>query len=472
MKQLLTVMLMAVLLTGVLGVAAQGDNPTIISFTTDLSAPLTLEQVEAGQTPMTLAWQTSGVSSPNKVNLEAYQNRMWVTLQSDLPATGNYPLLVQHPQSFGVPTYRLVVVDEQGTLLDQAYVTLAYAPTTEATQIETFTAIANGAAALQVTWSVENRPVTAQVRLVAVDGQGTLTPLALSTSQWVPSWGTVALTPPTTTEASLQLRLAVVDAVSGAVITERNLTASMSGDNLPVIEAFSVEPSEIERGGTVTVTWAVTGASEVVVGPIDPDGFYVRPDTPMAATGSLTYTAFELDYYSADYFIVAVNEAGGTVTATASATVGCPYSYAVSDPTAQDGTCPLAAAVEIPAAHQRYERGEMIWRSDRTEIVALYGNSTYERFPDSFVEGETYEYPSEPPEGYVAPIRGFGKVWVGSQNAQANLGWALEAEIGYSPMVQSIAYGQVGLATSVDYLTLPDGEWVGLYPDGTWRVIE
>lgn len=470
MKQLLIVMLVAVLLTGALGVAAQGEPPTIISFTTDLSAPLTLEQVEAGQTPMTLAWQTSGVSSPNTINLEAYQNRMWVTLQRDLPATGSYPLLVQHPQGFGVPTYRLVVVDEQGTLLDSAYVTLAYAPTTEAPQIETFTATPNQNQ-LQVTWSVVNRPTTSNLRLVAVNEQGGLTPLALSTSQWVPSWGTADVTPPVTAGA-VQLRLMVVDAVSGAVITERNLTASMSGANLPVIEAFSVEPSEIERGGTVTVTWAVTGASEVVVGPIDPDGFYVRPDAPMPATGSLTYTAFALDYTSADYFIVAVNEAGGTVTATASATVRCPYTYAVSDPTAQDGTCPLAAAVEIPAAHQRYERGEMIWRSDRTEIVALYGNGTYERFPDNYVEGETYAYPSEAPEGYVAPIRGFGKVWVNSQNAQANLGWALEAEIGYSPMVQSIAYGQVGLASSVDYLTLPDGAWVGLYPDGTWRVIE
>lgn len=472
MKQLTGLMMMALLLVGVMGVAAQSDPPTIISFTSDLTTPLSLEQVEAGQTRINLTWQTSGVVAPNHVNLEAYQNRMWVTLQTELPANGRLPLLVQHPQTFGVPTYRLVVVDEQGGLLDQAYVTLPYAPNIAATQIEAFTATARGADTLQLTWSVVNRTPTSTLRLVVVDGQGGLTPLALSQYDWVPSWGTAEVSVPPTSEAALQLRLIVVDAALGATITERNITASLGSADLPIIELFSAAPSTIERGGVVTVSWAVAGASEVSVGQIDPDGFYVRPTEAMPASGTMTYTAFELDYYTAGFFIVAVNDEGATVTATASVVVNCPYTYAISDSAAQAGTCPLDAVAEIPAAYQIYERGEMIWRSDRIEIVALYGNGTYERFADTFVEDDTYAYPSEPPEGYIAPIRGFGKVWVNNPSVQINLGWALQPEIGFSPMVQSIAHGQLGLTASVDYLTLPDGRWVGLYPDGTWRVLE
>lgn len=96
--------------------------------------------------------------------------------------------------------------------------------------------------------------------------------------------------------------------------------------------------------------------------------------------------------------------------------------------------CPLAGAPNaVDSAYQPFQNGLMVWVAapGQSLIYALYGNGTYQRFNDTFLEGVN---PSSggavPPPGLLEPVRGFGKVWRENPSARDTLGWALTGESG------------------------------------------
>ena len=121
------------------------------------------------------------------------------------------------------------------------------------------------------------------------------------------------------------------------------------------------------------------------------------------------------------------------------------------------------------AAYQPFEHGFMVWREDTGEILAFatlpYGYapnivyrfalSSYETLPDNPVLAQT-------PAGLVKPIRGFGRVWGNHANVQFELGWGKAAENGYTTIIEVGPYGEK--------ITLPSGQNVTIWPDGSWSV--
>lgn len=96
--------------------------------------------------------------------------------------------------------------------------------------------------------------------------------------------------------------------------------------------------------------------------------------------------------------------------------------------------CPLAGAPNaVDSAYQPFQNGLMVWVAapGQSLIYALYGNGTYQRFNDTFLEGvDPSSGGAVPPPGLLEPVRGFGKVWRENPSARDTLGWALTGESG------------------------------------------
>lgn len=117
---------------------------------------------------------------------------------------------------------------------------------------------------------------------------------------------------------------------------------------------------------------------------------------------------------------------------------------------AQQLGCPRDAGVATTLAYQPFERGVFFWRDTR-EIYALQSDGRFYRYPDTWQEGMPDSDPSlAPPEGLLQPIRGFGLVWRTNENLRATVGWALQAESGYSSFLQNFDRGVM--------LTAPTGQ--------------
>ncbi|MFL7791954.1 MAG: Ig-like domain-containing protein [Anaerolineae bacterium] len=130
-------------------------------------------------------------------------------------------------------------------------------------------------------------------------------------------------------------------------------------------------------------------------------------------------------------------------------------------------------AQELWSATQPFERGRMIWvdyLQEDTVYVLSYGaderGGTWEKYVDTFREGDLESSGLTPPEGKLESIRGFGKVWRDELGGpDAPIGWALTPEQGYVGEVQFFEHGLM-LWNPLDgttYVLLDDGVW-GAYP--------
>ncbi len=132
--------------------------------------------------------------------------------------------------------------------------------------------------------------------------------------------------------------------------------------------------------------------------------------------------------------------------------------------------CPLGnppVVQAIPSAWQTYQGGIMVWLNG--EIFALYSTSgTYQYFIDTFTSGVDPEAGAEAaPQGLIAPVRGFNKVWANNPTAKANLGWATAPEVGNTASVLAFENG------FMIYITGRSDVWVlvGGKTSGSWRSV-
>jgi hypothetical protein len=97
---------------------------------------------------------------------------------------------------------------------------------------------------------------------------------------------------------------------------------------------------------------------------------------------------------------------------------------------------PTSSIAPIQVAEQVFEGGRLFWLQPTRQIWAIVEAGPlagrWYVFDDTFQDGEAELDPSlVPPEGYIQPIRGFGKVWRSNTELREALGWAIAAEIGY-----------------------------------------
>ncbi len=122
--------------------------------------------------------------------------------------------------------------------------------------------------------------------------------------------------------------------------------------------------------------------------------------------------------------------------------------------------CPLQPAAEVYSAIQEYwanvddpnphmhYRTLMIWRSDNKKIYVITivetGPDTYAIYPDTWNDSLPEEPPAcsnlVVPQGYILPIRGFGKVWCDHQ-LYNTIGWPQQPEVGMTFLIQPMENG-------------------------------
>jgi len=139
------------------------------------------------------------------------------------------------------------------------------------------------------------------------------------------------------------------------------------------------------------------------------------------------------------------------------------------------GSLGYATAVEqeLWCAGQHFERGQMLWLDQLREdpiYVLSYGEGesggNWQRYVDTWREGDPESADLTPPPGLFEPIRGFGRLWREELDGPgAPVGWALEPEQGFTGSVQPFERGLM-LWDPLDqavYVLWDDGTWTA-YP--------
>ncbi|MEK7278784.1 MAG: hypothetical protein AAB342_01855 [Chloroflexota bacterium] len=150
-------------------------------------------------------------------------------------------------------------------------------------------------------------------------------------------------------------------------------------------------------------------------------------------------------------------------------------------PYSQTSSYPAPFQTNITAVYQSFERGFMIYLSDRQAVwvfmksyaantggVAVAPNfGLWAGYPDTFKEGDAEDDPSIlAPAGFLQPHRGFGKVWREHPDVRDALGWASDYERPYAAIVTDYSIGSfdaVGAYTPQSFIhaiTTVDGSLV------------
>lgn len=144
-----------------------------------------------------------------------------------------------------------------------------------------------------------------------------------------------------------------------------------------------------------------------------------------------------------------------------------------ADPVAQSQLgCPLAGtlSVGLGSAFQNFQRGQMIWvQGAPSYIYVLYTAGTYQRFVDTWTDGELGVIGEPPPPGLFEPVRGFGKVWRENPPVRDGLGWATNFEGGSTAARQGFERGlMLAIPARGDIVILT---YAGTDSAGTWRAV-
>lgn len=296
-------MLFGLFLVLILGtpVAAQ-TGPAITEFTYD-GIPLGYDEVEQGIASAVFSWRAVNVAPPYRMQMHALVGGRWVLIGEDFAPVKSDTLVIAHPLSFSLPTYRLSIVDAGGVIVDEARLALAYAATDPdgAPQITSFSvltpdsisrqALAAGAARLTVAWEVSNR--LANTNLIFEQVMPDLTWRSVDLPRldsWVRSVGSGEVAPvdaanySETGQYPITLQIRLVDIATGVTLSWMQTTVAVTddaGDVFPTpAPTATYEPSLhhqitfetpylVTLGSSMTVSWDASPeasvADEVVI---------------------------------------------------------------------------------------------------------------------------------------------------------------------------------------------------------------
>jgi serine/threonine protein kinase len=137
-----------------------------------------------------------------------------------------------------------------------------------------------------------------------------------------------------------------------------------------------------------------------------------------------------------------------------------PASY--PDVAAQVG-CPRGQSLQIPAAWEPFERGEMLWRGDLHQIYVLRQSGMWAVYDDLWRDGDMqWDATIVPPDGFMQPVRGFGLVWRQQAGVRDDLGWATASEATFDAAFQPFQRALLiaDRAQARLWALLSDGTWL------------
>ena len=268
-------------------------------------------------------------------------------------------------------------------------------------------------------------------------------------------------------------------------------------DDLQVI-SFTVEPNPVERGDSATITWHVTGASQVTLWQLGYEskiGYWPRRHEPEAigpAVGEWTVTVpfdatwqrtpdQDQPHWDVKFELTAADVFGNNVTVTGEEI------RIVCHPLFFDAGVPWPTCAHAPqftqAAFQPFEHGYMIWRADTGQVYVLPQHPERPYPWRAYLPAGRVVDVGVPPTGLYAPGERFREAWnQPDEDWQRLLGWATTPEQAYALTWQLSPLGGHPIAGQDDlYLSWPDGRVARLavylsapnYDHGpTWSFLE
>lgn len=245
--------------------------------------------------------------------------------------------------------------------------------------------------------------------------------------------------------------------------------ASFNVNSAVTIKSFTVTPNDPASNGTVTLSWELEGTTQAQ---ITWNQIYWQALIPLTeittATGSYQFT-LPGEFREIVFNLVITDPNGVAITESVSIQPTCPHTFFAADSGTQDDRCPDGTPRTVNAAYQAFERGFMVWtqtteNGNGAAVVAFFNDGTLMQVYDTWT-GQAYDLGGTPPDGLIAPERGFGWAW--SQNAQIRdgLGWATGQEQSYSATRQGAqAFCSKIITSNPVYQTLPDGRTVRFNP--------
>ena len=228
--------------------------PTIVEFGIDVPA-ITLAAAEAGLTPARLSWRTVGLRPEHRLVLYTFRVNRWEPLElppeiQPLPGAGEVTITIEHPLTFGPPTYSLVIADAAGQTLDQRVLIVPYEHEedtpplsidlfeTSVTQLDAGS-LAARTARVPVTWRVSGRQPYMHLIFEQVLETGEAISVELPRlTLWVASQGEGVVAPVFTAAGQpVRLRLRVVDLRDGDTLATYPLPP------IPVISSPAAAPA-------------------------------------------------------------------------------------------------------------------------------------------------------------------------------------------------------------------------------------
>lgn len=395
------IMLTFSILAGLSIAYAQGQpaKPDILSFTSDL-ASVTPNEAESGKKNTVLAWEVAHWSDEYHLNLQVYVLQEW---RDALPAgkvlaeSGFYTTTVPHTLDFQSPTWRLLVLDGEGQIVDEAILNLPYMVDENlTTQILSFAPLGSAVevnelvrrtARLSVSWQIRGRTPNANLRFEQTTPDGQVVSVEPPRQfEWVRSNSTGVVAPRYLNDnRRIWVRLQVYDITTGEIYAERVIEVPVVGViNRPV----AAQPSS----ATLLPTWTAQG-------PCTEQFFFQTPDAlyMFSGGGALNGIAFNL--------------------------------------------CPSTGVGSSKAIIQVFEQGYMLYRADTNTVYVLSNNAFAVSLPNEYVEGEPLNYPDTPPNRLLAPEGVWGKAWIEHYDITQFLGWAMFPAVEYTMRFQETYSG-------------------------------
>lgn len=259
---------------------------------------------------------------------------------------------------------------------------------------------------------------------------------------------------------------------------------------VPVILSFTIEPTDVYPGESVTLRWTASGGTEATLQQNASGTFRDAVRVPVSGTTSVSIERDQRGW--SDFTLRLTNAGGQSDWLSVRLTIICPdaFFFTAAPPPASAG-CPYRPAALVRAAEQAFEHGRMIWldvipaassRSGVTQAASIYvlydagvldAWGVWQIYEDTWTAREPESDPNlVPPSGLYQPVRGFGKVWRTHPEVSDRLGWAIAPERGFQGAYQLGLndYGQAGSA----YLRAQDGNVLkldkGNGQSGYWSV--
>ncbi len=511
MRQFIMVSLVIVLIllgfTGV--VTAQERPPAILNFGLSEEVAFTVYEVEYENKMASFSWQTVNLSSDYQLVLETYQVDAWTKITGDTPLPANttdYEMPLYHPLNFGPMMYRLSIQDANGTIYDQRFVEINFAPSDDTPEITQFyvdtTDIVNPLVFNAIVyWEIANRRSYTNLEFDQILPNGSVKSIELPrTNLWVASFGHGTIQPEYVM-GDIVIRLRVVDMLTGTVYTHQELTiappevpntlptSSVSvatstprpttvSANAPNLVYLTINPDPVNRLEPFVVSWRVERATNVTA---TLQYFIYKgnvwtpfPDKSIEGfgVGETSFSVADIHYSlnTLRIHLDVIGEDGQTYAFDSES-----FSLACFPMIEGAGSqCSSYEPLTTNASYQPFEHGLMIWRADTNQVYVLGGIETTGFFWQQFSVSEA-TLTESPPDGLFGPEGVFAGVWVNNENVQG-VGWATAPAQSYSLQAQYYI-DRATASSSAWFITIPQNIMmlIGDYTSTSgpsWRLLQ